>query len=233
VADRAILFIDGNNWYHALRSAGLDDLGKLDYAKISEKLIGPREWVGTRYYIGQVKQQLNTRLYADQRRFLMGLRSTDARITVHLGRLEPRPAKNEAAEELATYLGGLTTRIEAGVYQDLLALAQRHRRSKVFVEKAVDVMVAVDMVLLAAQNRYDAAYVLSADGDLTPAVDAVRAVGKKVYVASAGYGAQLRAAANTFIRLPPSWFGDCLYDRSASTAPSSALPSAGATVRAP
>ena len=205
-----MLFIDGNNWYHALRGAGLDGLGRLNYARISEKLIGPREWIGTRYYIGQVKQQSNTQLYADQRRFLASLQATDARITVHLGRLEPRPVSNPAAEELAAYLGQLTSRIDTNVYQDLVRLSQRHRRTEVFVEKAVDVMIAVDMVLLAAQNAYDAAYLLSADGDLTPAVEAVRAFGKKAYAASPGYGAQLAASVNSYIRLVPGWFDDCV-----------------------
>ena len=37
MADRAVLFIDGNNRYHALSNAGVPDLGRLDYAKISEK----------------------------------------------------------------------------------------------------------------------------------------------------------------------------------------------------
>jgi len=53
--DRAVLFVDGNNWFHSLRKAGVDDLFMLDYAKISTKLVGPRVWLATRYYIGQVR----------------------------------------------------------------------------------------------------------------------------------------------------------------------------------
>ena len=87
---RAIVLIDGNNWYHSLRDCGLHDLGRLDYAKISQKLVGPRDWLATRYYIGQVRQQGTTRLYAEQRRFLSKLKSTDRRISYHLGRIEPR-----------------------------------------------------------------------------------------------------------------------------------------------
>ena len=79
--DRAILFIDGNNWYHSLSELGVADLGRLNYAKISEKLVAPRTWIGTRYYIGQVQQKRNPRLYADQRRFLAHLKATDARIS--------------------------------------------------------------------------------------------------------------------------------------------------------
>lgn len=68
-----VLFIDGNNWYHSLSGLGVRDLSRLHYGKISEKLVGPREWLGTRYYIGKVQQAKNRRLYADQRRFLSGL----------------------------------------------------------------------------------------------------------------------------------------------------------------
>lgn len=52
MADRAVVYIDGNNWFHAIRDAGVDDRAHLDYRLISLKLLGPREWVGTRYYIG-------------------------------------------------------------------------------------------------------------------------------------------------------------------------------------
>lgn len=70
MTDRAILFIDGNNWYHSLKETRVPDLIHLDYEKISRKLVGPREWLGTRYYIGRVHQQGNPHLYAGQRRFL-------------------------------------------------------------------------------------------------------------------------------------------------------------------
>jgi uncharacterized LabA/DUF88 family protein len=104
----------------------------------------------------------------------------------------------------------MPVRIDRTVYQELLALAHRHRVATVIVEKAVDVMLAVDMVLMAGRNEFDAAYLLSADGDYTHAVRAVQAFGKKVYVASAAPGAQLASVANSFIRLPYDWFQDCL-----------------------
>ena len=210
VPERAVLFIDGNNWYHGLRGIGLTDLGRLDYAMISRKLIGPaRRWEGTRYYIGQVNQAEAAAQYAAQRRFLAELAATDARITHHLGRLETRVVENEAAEELLKLLNSLPARIDPRIYKDLFALAHRHRRVVVKVEKAVDVQIAVDMVSLARQGVYDAAYLLSADGDLTPAVQEVRGLGKKVYIAAPNRGAQLAAAANAFIRVDLSWFSDC------------------------
>jgi len=52
---RAVLFVDGSNWYHGLKEAGVD-LGRLDYVKMATKLVGPRQWIALRYYVGQVKQ---------------------------------------------------------------------------------------------------------------------------------------------------------------------------------
>ena len=209
--NRAVLFVDGNNWYHGLKARGLTDLGRLNYAKISSKLTGAREWVGTRYYIGRVPQSGDTRLYAAQRHFLATLRATDSRISAHLGRLERRQVDDPAARELRSYLAGLRTRIDQGVFRDLMGIAQAHQGVTAMVEKAVDVMLAVDVVVMAERDEFDAAYLLSADGDFTPAVEAVRAHGKKVYVASPLPGAQLASVANAFIRLQADWFDDC-YD---------------------
>lgn len=207
--DRAIIFVDGNNWFHSLRDAGVEERGRLDYRKISEKLLGPRAWIGTRYYIGQVNQKHDAGRYAQQRSFLASLQSTDGRISVHLGRIEARTVSNEAARDLREYLADLTADIDGKVLSDLKAIADRHAESVVFVEKAVDVFLAVDFVSLAIADQYDAAYLLTADGDYTPAVNAVRALNKKVYAASLSSGAQLARAVSSFIHLSPGWFDDC------------------------
>jgi uncharacterized LabA/DUF88 family protein len=209
LADRALVFIDGNNWYHALSHVGVPDRARLDYKKISEKLLGPREWIGTRYYIGQISQKHNATLYAQQRSFLANLENTDSRISIHLGRIEPRFATNDAATRLREYLGKLTVKIDPTVFADLSEIARQHDQAAIFVEKAVDVFMAVDVVTLAIADAYDAAYLLTADGDFTPAVEAVRKLGKKVYAACPLRGAQLGRRVNSFIHLQPSWFADC------------------------
>lgn len=50
----------------------------------------------------------------------------------------------------------------------------------VYHEKGVDVQIAVDMIKLARENFYDAAYLLSSDSDLVPAVREVKLLGKSV-----------------------------------------------------
>jgi uncharacterized LabA/DUF88 family protein len=182
----------------------------LDYPKTAAKLVGPRQWVGLRYYIGQVKQVGNLRLAPEQQSFLSKLKAADPRISVHLGRIEPRHAKSPAAVELLEYLANLRTRIEPAIYADLVALGTRHKSNQVMVEKGVDVMLAVDLVVMAERDEFDVAYLLSADGDYTHAVSAVRAHGKKVFAVSASHGAQLAASVDSYIHLRPSWFSDCV-----------------------
>ncbi len=152
-------------------------------------------------------------LYTGQRRFLAKLEA-EPRISAHLGRLEPRAVTNQIARNLRSYLSNLGTKIDLRVFQDLMRLAQRDQKTTVLVEKAVDVMLAVDLVVLAERDGFDDAYLLSADGDFTPAVEHVRSRGKKVYAVSASSGARLAAAVNSFIRIrAASWFADC-YDAS-------------------
>ena len=207
--DRAIIFIDGNNWYHCLREAGVENRFRLDYAKICKKLVGPRIWKETRYYIGRVLQQQDAASYADQRKFIDTLEKTDSRISVHFGRIEPRPIENRAAAELAQYLHSLKQKIDSNVFKSLLDLAKRHTEALVYVEKAVDVNLAVDMVTMAAFDEYETAYILSADGDFTSAVNFARSRNKKVYAACPGHGAQLAKVVNSFIYLKPEFFIDC------------------------
>lgn len=212
VADRAIFFVDGNNLYHGLKDAGATGLYDLDYCKIAKKLAGPRAWCGLRYYVGQVKQEGDGQLYADQRRFVSQLRAQSPLISVHFGRIETRRKTNEAAVDLKAYLQGLGTRLDEDVYKDLWEIVTKHSQTELRVEKAVDVMLAVDMVVMAMRNEYDAAYLISADGDYTHAVSEVKGLGKKVFGASAGPAQQLTGVCNAYIPTAPSWFGDCYKD---------------------
>jgi uncharacterized LabA/DUF88 family protein len=206
--DRAILFVDGNNFYHGLKTAGVHNQGQLDFAKIARKVLGPRQWDGLRYYVGQVRQTEDHLLYAQQRAFMARQRGLDGRISFHMGRLEHKPAKDGCASELADYLSRLHVTIDATVRAALVDIAKRHKGT-VIVEKAVDVMLAVDLVILAERNEYDTAYVLSADGDYTHAVTFVRSKGKRVFALSAQSGAQLAAVVDTFIRIDAAWVKDC------------------------
>ncbi len=208
--DRAVLFIDGNNWYHFLKDRGVVNPMDLSYAKIARKLVGPREWLGSRYYIGALEQAWNPTDYANQRRFLSQIQKDDARISVHLGRLERRAQPNLLAEAVLNVLTDRSLQVDRRLKGRLSALARGHARVETLKEKAVDIMLALDLVEMARTDQYDAAYLLSADGDFTPAVTIVRHEhGKKLYCASPGFSSALNHVATAFLTLQREWFGDC------------------------
>jgi len=65
-------------------------------------------------------------------------------------------------------------------------------------EKEVDTTMVADMLRLAAVDAFDIMVLMSGDADLSPAVEGVRLLGKKAYVATwgkAGLSARLRKAA--------------------------------------
>jgi len=62
-------------------------------------------------------------------------------------------------------------------------LGRLEKRGNIWVEKGVDVHLAVDMLSMAVKNLYDVAILISGDGDFASAIDAVKDLGKHVEVA--------------------------------------------------
>lgn len=210
--ERAAFFIDGNNWYKNLRKLPVFNLGQLNYVKVCEKLLEGRKWAGSKYCVGRIKNTGNPDLYNEQQKYLSWLEKRDRRLTIHYGRIEERFVDNDMSKDLKAFLGNLDgrgIRLDSGVYRSLYDIAKRHEHYLVYVEKAVDVMIAVSMVEMAQRNLYDVAFLLSADGDYTPAVVAVKAKGKSVIAVAPGPGAELARVADTFIRVDKEWFNDC------------------------
>ena len=211
MANKAVAFIDGNNWYHCVKWAGLDPT-EIDIIKVAVKLAGPRELVGIRYYVGQVTQTGNLRLHADQQRYLNGLVNQDKRVSIYYGRIEPRKSKNAAAVELLEFMSNLRIPIDRATYKALVEIGKKHKIAEYMVEKGVDVMLAVDLVTMAQRNEFDTAYLVSADGDYTHAAQFVRLLAKKVFAVSPSHGAQLAAVVDQFIHLNSAWLSDCKVD---------------------
>ena len=147
---RAIVFIDGNNFYFRLRDLlsqieGKFSLLEFDYEGFGKWLVKPHELVRIHYYVGALKRQnrneKSERMYADQQKLFAKLQRQ--KIVITLGQLIQHPDKS-------------------------------------FHEKGVDVRLAVEMIRFARENQYDIAYLLSSDTDLVAAIEEVRSLGKKV-----------------------------------------------------
>ncbi len=57
-------------------------------------------------------------------------------------------------------------------------------RGNTLIQKGVDTLIATDMVSMAFLGHYDIAFLVSGDGDLAPAADAVKAAGEQIIVAA-------------------------------------------------
>ena len=204
---RAILFIDGNNWYHSLKRIGVSS-PDLDYQEVAKKLLlDGRKLAGIRYYIGKIND--NIARIRRQEKHLKNLRLQE--IHISLGRIEKNtipPKNNPLIEKLSQILDRESTRIPDDVHKELTQLCRE--QIPVYAEKQVDVRIAVDLVSMAQRDEYDVAYLLSADGDFVPSVEEARRLGKQVFAVSASSGWQLGNAVDTFIRIPSSdWFHGC------------------------
>ena len=85
--ERVAVFIDGSNFYHALKA----DFGdaKIDFQKFVGKLVDARRLVRIYYYNAPVDQTRDAKRAADQQRFFDQLQRVPY-LTLKLGRLESR-----------------------------------------------------------------------------------------------------------------------------------------------
>lgn len=86
---RVMLFIDGSNFYHAVKQ--ICGKASVDFAKLVSALVGPgRDLVRVYYYNAPVNALEVPEQYSRQQRFLSALRRLDY-FEVKLGRLVRRP----------------------------------------------------------------------------------------------------------------------------------------------
>ena len=207
-AARAAFFVDGNDYYHSLKDANLDP-DQIDLQKVCDKLRQARERCYLGYYVG--KLGADAPHYGLQRRYFHRLRSVG--VVVVEGRIERRPVGTVLSDKVNDTLAWLAKHVSGKMPLPLYNILRQKVgglvESYTWVEKAVDVHIAVDMIAMANRDEYDVAYLLSADGDFTPAALEVRRLGKCVFAASASHGNELRKAVDGYLRLKPEWFDDC------------------------
>lgn len=178
---RAVLFIDGNNWFHGLRKIGVDAYD-LDYRKFALELVKGRSLAEIRFYIGKVTGDRDR--IERQRKRIASLESQGVRVT--WGRIQKNlipPGKNPALGRLRAILAEDGSRIPTNIREQLEELAKMPVPD--YVEKKVDVAIAVDLVRMAYEDHYDVAYLLSADADYVTAVKEAQRLGKTVFGAKA------------------------------------------------
>ncbi len=92
-----------------------------------------------------------------------------------------------------------------------VVLGRLEPRGSTYVEKGVDIALAIDMLELAFSNVYDTAILVSGDGDMVKAVEVVQRLGKHVENAStaSGLSRNLRHTCDKVITLSKEYLMDC------------------------
>lgn len=156
---RVVVIFDGKNFYSGLKSAV--GVVRLDFPKLADWLIartgGTVLW-GAHYYTGVERGE---------------------------------EAESEGQKALVSFLNALE--LQPGYFVHRFPRRADRRRCphcqqeiRFTQEKEVDTTIVADMLRLAAVDGFDILVLVSGDGDLAPAVENVRALGKKVYVATWG-----------------------------------------------
>jgi hypothetical protein len=79
--NRVFIIIDGNNFYHRLKELKLKNLSSFDYEKLTQYLVGKRNLVLRKYYIGAIrtenKNPKSFELWRNQRKLLGNFQKQD------------------------------------------------------------------------------------------------------------------------------------------------------------
>ena len=152
---RATVFVDGSNWYHKLK-----------------KLLNANH--------NATKDAMKPPVDFDLRAFVKEMTSPDTLtdIRYYIGKV--RRIRGDDKSEL---LYANQQRLIAFLQQQQIQLGFGNLISYPdgsYHEKGVDILLAVEMIRLGLEKKYDVAYLLSSDTDLVPAVEECRRLGREV-----------------------------------------------------
>jgi uncharacterized LabA/DUF88 family protein len=204
--DLAIFFVDGANFYKHLKRSDVR-ANAVDIDKVADKLAGPRKVVQIRYYLPELDRSAGPAFIANRDQ-LADLRKRP-RVQVCLGYMQKDMEENPFATEVIEYLKNAPMGTPGLLLVELTKRAIACQKVTTYKEKGVDVALACDMVELALENKYDVAYLISADGDFFPAVNMVQARDKRVFAAGPAIGKRLQDTCAQSIRTSRDWYSDC------------------------
>jgi len=160
---KVILFVDGSNLFHSLWECYKTHI--LDIQELASKLCNlNRELKQIRYYYSPFIMGINPRMYRIQQKYIEKIKNY-ANVYISEGKYVRKPIllKKETMNKIKPYI----TRDELWTY----------------IEKGVDVKIAVDMIALGIANAYDTAILVSGDGDFVPVINKLKELKKIVQVA--------------------------------------------------
>jgi len=193
---RAIVFVDANNWYHNVKKffkpsdISITKIANLICANLNLDL------QEIRWYASIPDIEDGEKTYYDHMRFLSELEKEGIKIITRklqrLSRKEILKKKRDTIDSL-----DLCENCKPLIEASFLDLSDINRK-----EKGIDVWVAIDMIKKSIiDNECDICILISGDTDFVPAVNLIKQVGKRVLSAFVpfGYSTELRNSTEYFI----------------------------------
>ena len=186
--NRAIFFVDANNWYHNLKNWIRP--GDIDICKVAD-LIAKEKHLSVaeiRWYVSMPDIKENPLVYQRQRKFLWWLENKGVNIiTRKLQRLSTKELRKKREDFIESW--DLCEQCKPIVAESFLDISDHHQK-----EKGIDVWIAIDIVKEAINNNLDCAVLISGDADFVPALNLTKKSGKEVFSCSVprGYSNELR-----------------------------------------
>ena len=153
----------GTNLFHACWECYRTHL--LDIQEFAHKLCcSNRDLAQIRYYYSPFIRQINARMYALQQKYIETIKRYPNVLIIE-GKYVKKPVllKKETMHKIKSYI----TKDELQTY----------------IEKGIDVKIAVDMITLALRNSFDTAILVSGDSDFVPVINQMKELKKSVQVA--------------------------------------------------
>ncbi len=207
--ENAVIFIDGNNFYHNLRQMKIK-LGNINFKKLVELICKHFNLMlkEVRYYNSMPTLRDGKGLYYSHLKFIDNLRNIN-KFTILTRKLQVHSTKELLREkqELIESMD-LCKNCKPIVEQNILDAIGNVKKK----EKGVDVMLAVDLVDYAIKNKADNLIVLSGDADFVPAMNLAKENNGKVLSASLakGYSRELREKFDFFVLSKNMIIENCL-----------------------
>lgn len=201
---KAILFIDGSNFYHALKQNKSLDL--FSYSDFYVELSKTFDIIGVNYYDAIKSSSLEPVNYSKQQAFHARLGKEIPNLVTRARKLKYLNVDErvEKAKSSAAFCDNCKPKV-----QKFLTQAGLVKLSK---EKGIDIMLVTDLVKGAFQERFEVALLATGDADFVPAVELAQALKKEVINLHfyAGSSSELRNACNSHKLIIVDAKGNCV-----------------------
>lgn len=190
---KAILFIDSSNVYHALKKDGVYDY--FSYKWLFEELSKKYGVAKVFFYDAIKNEKIEPNGFKKQQKFHAELLNEIQNIVIRHRKLKYNNVekRSKEAKDKCDFCKNCIPKVDK-----FLKVAGLNKMSR---EKGIDVMLVVDMVKNAFQEKYETALLFTGDADFVPAVELVQNLKKEVVNVHlyAGSSIELRQACDSHI----------------------------------